>query len=504
MFFMRHINAAMGIAIMAVSLLGQVRHVQGCWVPESKVPPSNFGLAEMADVVVLAEAMKEEKARRVLFPWPGVSLTFVEPISGCVWFRLLDILKGKPPQELCLAGRSAEATGIEASWSRPRQGAMTGACAAFDYAVGHKYLLLLKADGTNYVVLSPPFARVNEEVSGRDDPWVVGIEKYIAISKLPSYPDKENALRALLSKAQPDSELHKDLAKFLRYPWAEKPVKELMRYLTPGNRLPEMRRALYLLAHQPPTESRTVVDELLNSRQAKELTSPLAEYADNHKFTKYWQRLSDVVLSSVSDPEWHFRNLLADNLNHVTAKQAIGVALKCRHLTWERSSHLDKKLRPVFNSYVGGDFAAHPEESFFLAESGDPAVAAWAKHTAVKNSGPLVGFAIQILARSPFGKQREFLADTFCNHREHLTDLLLGYRYSNWRGREDRVAELAVTPGLKAGEKNALLDLLRYWTRGEHGGKSKSVAYVLRENVEKGMPPDKFFFEAVEPLTCGR
>ena len=70
--------------------------------------------------------------------------------------------------------------------------------------------------------------------------------------------------------------------------------------------------------------------------------------------------------------------------------------------------------------------------------------------------------------------------------------------------RMERVADLAATPGLNVKEKNALLELLRYWTRGERGGESKSVAYVLRENVEKGVPPNTFFFRDVVPVACGR
>ena len=181
------------------------------------------------------------------------------------------------PKDLCLAGRIAEATGIEISWERPRKGALSGACVAFDYAVGRQYLLLLKTSGPEPVVLSPPFARVNEEVSGRDDPWVVGIERYIAISKLLTFEERNSALQDLRARAEPESELHKDITAFLDHPWPGKPAAALARYLAPGIEIPETRRALYLLAGQPPEESRHAVDELLASSRAQQLVSPLAE-----------------------------------------------------------------------------------------------------------------------------------------------------------------------------------------------------------------------------------
>ena len=62
------------------------------------------------------------------------------------------------------AGRSAGET-----FEQARPGAFAGACIAYDYRLGGRYLLFLgKRPSAGWRVQGPPFTRVNEEVDGRD------------------------------------------------------------------------------------------------------------------------------------------------------------------------------------------------------------------------------------------------------------------------------------------------------------------------------------------------
>lgn len=64
---MNNTNVVLAVCVVASAVL-LVKPASACSVPESETLPSNFGLVEMADMILLAEAMADETRSRVMVP----------------------------------------------------------------------------------------------------------------------------------------------------------------------------------------------------------------------------------------------------------------------------------------------------------------------------------------------------------------------------------------------------------------------------------------------------
>ena len=97
------------------------------------------------------------------------------------------------------------------------------------------YLLLLKSTDAGLIPLGWPFARVNEEVSGPDDPWLLGAIEYARVAAFGDRGRQIDALRRLASTSLEDSELRRDLERYFSFPWPSHPVSLLLPFLAESN-----------------------------------------------------------------------------------------------------------------------------------------------------------------------------------------------------------------------------------------------------------------------------
>jgi hypothetical protein len=491
-----------GLRTVAALMIGGSDPASACSYTERLSQPSNFCLVEAADAIVLAKAVRQEVGVGVLWPGHGRPAESDGEVSSCVVFEPIRALKGPLPHDLCLAGYEAPSTGIQSSWAEPREGALAGGCMAYDYAIGHLYLLMLTRETTGWTVVSEgAFRRVNEEVSGVDDPWVAGIQRYVDIASLPSRAEKRKALEAVLETEKKGTELYKDSEKYLRFPWPSTPGDELVRFLAADADVSIRRRALFLAAGKPVEETRLAVDALLESPGASEILWPLAEYAAQHGLRSYWNRLVRISQEHGGEVEPGFLLQLSLNLPSVDPLLAVDVLARCKPPRCSLPSWIDA-LPEMLHARVKGHYPEFDREALLLATLDDAGVIAWAQQVLSEPEGPSLPLAIRVLASSSKGRDREFMQEVFCRHRTHVRTVLTAYSEAESSKRLDRVADLAVTPELSQVEKEGVLTLLRHWTRFEKDDGGESVARGLLRAIEQGGPPSRFFFSELEPLTC--
>ena len=97
-----------------------------------------------------------------------------------VRFQVLEVLKGRPlGGELVLPGFLADVDDFNTQqppYTGVRSGGFRGNCFADEYRRGGIFLLLLKAKGNAaYTARWASLAPINEQVQGKDDPWVLWV-----------------------------------------------------------------------------------------------------------------------------------------------------------------------------------------------------------------------------------------------------------------------------------------------------------------------------------------
>lgn len=141
-------------------------------------------LLDQADAVFLAivtgsdKPDKKEKEKLESYSGPA-KYPWHQPLTD-VHFRVLDTYKGNLEQEnFSWTGTVSTYYGPndrQVPYQRVRPGGQRGSCYAYDYLIGHYYLMILKGNSPYWAPLSP----TNEEVIDRDDPWIWWVRGVLA------------------------------------------------------------------------------------------------------------------------------------------------------------------------------------------------------------------------------------------------------------------------------------------------------------------------------------
>jgi hypothetical protein len=150
--------------------------------------PTNFELAEAANLVVLGEVVSGGQ---------GVAL---DPDAATITVHPLATLKGLTPgADIALAGMSLARPGDAAAGqtseplafgdSHPQ--ALTGACIRRVFPLGAKALFFLRRENGQWVPAGGPFSRWAEDVAGPEAPWAQLAALYAQASLLPPEQARE-------------------------------------------------------------------------------------------------------------------------------------------------------------------------------------------------------------------------------------------------------------------------------------------------------------------------
>jgi hypothetical protein len=108
---------------------------------------------------------------------------FREPIATSIQFEVMEVLKGDHPRaHLLVPGDSTaldDFNGGDVPYRIVRSGGQRGNCIATSYKLGAEYLLLLRANKDVFHPYWAPLAPLNEQVTGRDDAWVMWVRKQL-------------------------------------------------------------------------------------------------------------------------------------------------------------------------------------------------------------------------------------------------------------------------------------------------------------------------------------
>jgi hypothetical protein len=165
--------------------------------------PTNFELAEAANLIVLGEVVSGGR---------GVAL---DPDAATITVHPLATLKGLTPgADIALAGMSlaqpgdaaAHATSEPLAFGDPHPQALTGACIRRVVPLGARAVFFLRRENGQWVPAGGPFSRWAEDVSGPDAPWAELAGLYAQASLLPLEQGREmlEKRHAALVGQQPD------------------------------------------------------------------------------------------------------------------------------------------------------------------------------------------------------------------------------------------------------------------------------------------------------------
>lgn len=158
-----------------------------CSVPMSYHPPTNFELAEQADVIVIGTvfgSVRENGSNH-----PASSVVLVRPttlLKGTVLPKTVKIDGVLSGDKVDLgAGPIMIPASVPSNpvdlW-RPHPEAFSGSCNRITFSKGMKLVLFLKRVGTGYQPISEPFSRTEEDITSEDALWVRAVKTYVGIA----------------------------------------------------------------------------------------------------------------------------------------------------------------------------------------------------------------------------------------------------------------------------------------------------------------------------------
>lgn len=213
------------VLVAAAGLLAPVGALACSTVP-GYVRPSNFELVQIADTIIIAQAIGER------------SKDGAEWSDGRVRFRVQETLKGEPDREIEVSrlglGRTRPSDPNNITFSHPEGHA--GPCNRVTVSKGAAYILFLDRRGNDYVPLGYPFSRVVEDYAGEEAIWTRAVRVYLELQKTHApmaQVERLEAMRAAIisnpRRTQYDAAVAADIQSHLGSlsPW--KPTEFLLR-----------------------------------------------------------------------------------------------------------------------------------------------------------------------------------------------------------------------------------------------------------------------------------
>ncbi len=155
----------------ALLVLGAPTATLACSPAPGYVRPSNFELVQIADTIVVAQAIGAKDEGKEDF------------FGRKVVFRVVQTLKGEAVGDIEVAGLALGRTrpSDPRDILSPHPEAYMGACNRVTMAKGGTYVLFLEKRGKGYAPLGHPFSRVDEDYAGEASPWMRLIRTYLRL-----------------------------------------------------------------------------------------------------------------------------------------------------------------------------------------------------------------------------------------------------------------------------------------------------------------------------------
>jgi hypothetical protein len=396
-----------------------------CSLQESYLRPSNYDLVKEADSIVLAEAVSFNSK------------------TGFI-FNILEVIKGDFTENFLIVDGGPDYLGRtdENDFSNVRRGAGTGACNAYDYRVAKKFLLFVNKTKSGWVVSGPPFSRINEEVDDVDSPWVVAVRHYVRISSLNNYEVEKNELNILKEYAEKGEDtkkypegLIKDVEAYFNSPYPTKSYQDLITlYNNPSKE--ERRKVLWALIESNHSETKVIIQNLLQSGEWEEYIFPVCKYLEQTKDRGYINTLGSAYLklkgrSKRWDIMWALIDLADEKdtdlmlaaLKSANEEEASRIAVWfVRHPAMEATDIIKKLVDKKYHSRW--------ELAFSLAGLGDEKVLWWGKKM-INSSDKDRWMGYYIVAHSPLAEADKLAVNTIKKNKpKDLIPLIQGYKDS--------------------------------------------------------------------------
>lgn len=228
---------------------------------------SNFEMIDASDAIVVARAARKLPGRYQ---------------SDKIVFEVETVLKGSPAHEVVdVSARFGQPTPSDPKdILKPNSEALRGGCDRSVYRRGDRYVLMLREDSEEGLVVGgDAFSRINEDDFGPDSMWRRAINIYLSIQKNPDrmaqIADVEELIRKGRSESASefDKQLATDALQHLRNIHPDKPTQWLLQRLedpnflatrlstlTEGTEEPEADAAASLsFGARPPEDEKTVI-----------------------------------------------------------------------------------------------------------------------------------------------------------------------------------------------------------------------------------------------------
>lgn len=299
------------IMITEYSLLSNP--VVACSVPQGYKPAVNFELVYLSDAIVLAEVLGY-----------GKEINTYGRKERAIKFKVIEILRGNVVKDfLELEGSFFEYFGPsdpEEGFGRARPGAYMGSCIAYDYRPKKTFLLFLRrlkckgGKGSSWVVYRHAFARVNEQILGPTDPWLLAVRQYCQICAITCPEERLKQLKKLSEEAT--GHLARDLCGIFAIPTADKPIRLLADFLenspgygprwaaeAMGNSGDHKAVPFLLKCLKSPDAPQEECAEALGKLRAKEAVDPLIKYFLASPPESQARKMTSNILGNIGDPK---------------------------------------------------------------------------------------------------------------------------------------------------------------------------------------------------------
>ncbi len=401
-----------------------------CSVTPTFIAPTNVELVADAERIVVATVKGAAGAEEV-------ELEVTKVIKG-IGLAAGDVIRVRGA---LIRYRGASKPG---DFSRARPGAYAGSCTAWDYAVGKRYVMLLKQYGGGWDTMGVPFARVNEEA---EPIWLRAVEEYTRIAALD--PAKRRpALDALVARGKAkkasaaDKAIAADVALHLVTPTPAKPFLELQRMLGKTNDAGERARIVLAIGVGGDPVAKGRMSVWVSA--ARQGNPPIDERILLEAIGAYFAKVPDAAaLSNVAElyvamgtrrkqDRWPLMNLLidmADDHHKEVMTRALSGAddeEAGRIAPWFVRHPVPAALDDV-RARTGKDYAQKWELALALAGMGDAKVVAWAKHRLADAPDDDRWIALYVIARSPLKEADSIARNVIVKGGDDLTSLIQGY-----------------------------------------------------------------------------
>ena len=169
--------------VAALALVAHDPPMRRCSIGELRNNPEGYfwPLSNIRSFIGDAELIVRARAVGV---GPAQPLQMLGRPDASIQFNVLEVLRGdRSATQLFVPGDSTsldDFNGTAVPYRMVRAGGQHGNCFATAYKIGAEYLLLLRRKNGVFNPYWAPLAPLNEQVTGRDDPWVDWVRQQIS------------------------------------------------------------------------------------------------------------------------------------------------------------------------------------------------------------------------------------------------------------------------------------------------------------------------------------